>query len=104
MLLFGNLYFMRHLNDFYVPEVRTEFLRRFPFNSFPTAGNFLSSEFKEISQRSMFKQSLKAKLLDNLKDFHIWSKSWMAPNQATQIAYIQQKIAYLAIKFKTTTK
>ena len=71
----GNLYFMRHLNDFYVPEVRTEFLRRFPFNSFPTAGNFLSSEFKEKSQRSMFKQSLKAKLLDNLKDFHIWSKS-----------------------------
>ena len=71
----GNLYFMRHLNDFYVPEVRTEFLRRFPFNSFPTAGNFLSSEFKEKSQRSIFKQSLKAKLLDNLKDFHIWSKS-----------------------------
>ena len=67
--LFGNLYFMRNLNDFYVPGVRTEFLRRFPFYSFPTAWNFLSSEFKEIAQKSIFKQSLKAKLLDNLKHF-----------------------------------
>ena len=67
--LYGNLYFMRNLNDFYVPGVRTEFLRRFPFYSFPTAWNFLSSEFKEIAQKSIFKQSLKAKLLDNLKDF-----------------------------------
>ena len=67
--LFGNLYFMRNLNVFYVPGVRTEFLRRFPFYSFPTAWNFLSSEFKEIAQKSIFKQSLKAKLLDNLKDF-----------------------------------
>ena len=67
--LYGNLYFMRNLNDFYVPGVRTEFLRRFPFYSFPTAWNFLSPEFKEISQKSIFKQSLKTKLLDNLKDF-----------------------------------
>ena len=65
----GNLYFMRNLNDFSVPGVRTEFLRRFPFYSFSNAWNFLSSEFKEIAQKSIFKQSLKAKLLDNLKDF-----------------------------------
>jgi len=65
--LYGNLYFMRNLNDFYEPGVKTEFLRRFPFYSFPTEWNFLSSEFKEIAQKSIFKQSLKAKLLDNLK-------------------------------------
>ena len=47
--LYGNLYFMRNLNYFYVPGVRTEFLRRFPFYQFTTAWNFLSSEFKEIA-------------------------------------------------------
>ena len=64
--LYGNLYFMRNLNDIYVTEVRTEFFRRFPFYSFATPWNFLLSEFKEIAQKSIFKQSLKAKLLDNL--------------------------------------
>ena len=51
-----------------VPGVRTEFLRSFPFYSFPTAWNFLLSEFKEIAQKSIFKHYLNAKLLDNLKD------------------------------------
>jgi len=39
--LYGDLYFVRNLNDFYVPGVRTEFLRGFPFYSFPAALNFL---------------------------------------------------------------
>ena len=47
---------MRNLNDFYVPGVRIEFLRRFPFNSFPTAWNLLSSELKDTAQKSLFKQ------------------------------------------------
>ena len=60
---------MRNLNDFYVLGVKTEFFRRFPIYSFPSAWNLLSSELKEISQKSIFNQSLKAKLLDYLKDF-----------------------------------
>ena len=52
---YGNLYFMRNLNDFYVPGVRTEFFRQFPFySSFPTAWNFLSPEFKEIALKNPF--------------------------------------------------
>ena len=54
--LFGNLYFMRNLNDFYVPGVRTEFLRRFPSYSFSTAWNLLSSELKDTAQKSLFRQ------------------------------------------------
>ena len=54
---------------FYVPRKRTEFLRRFPYYwILSTAWNLLSSELKEIAQKYIFKQTLKAKLLDNLKD------------------------------------
>ena len=65
----GELYNMRNMDDFFVPGVRTENLKRFPLYTFPTAWNSLSAEFKSINQRIMFKSSLKADLLGRLEYF-----------------------------------
>ena len=41
------MFFYEKLNDFYVPKVRTEFFRRFPFYSFTPAWNLLPPSHKQ---------------------------------------------------------
>ena len=67
--LHGNLYNLRNNDNFLVPGVRTEYLKRFPFYVFPKAWNSLPAEFKNMNQKLMFKSSIKSFLLSSFENF-----------------------------------
>ena len=62
-------YPLRNINDFFTPRVRNEFLTRFPFYSFSICWNTLDPSFQSISNKNVFKYSVKQHLLDRLENF-----------------------------------
>ena len=60
---------LRNANDYFVPGVRSEFLRRFPFVSVPSAWNNFLVEIKQSQSKNIFKSASKAYLIDKLQGF-----------------------------------
>lgn len=60
---------LRNANDYFVPRVRSEYLRRFPFVSVPSAWNNFPVEIKQSESKNIFKSASKAYLIDKLQGF-----------------------------------
>ena len=60
---------LRNVFDYFVPRVRSEYLRRFPFVSFPSAWNNFPVEIKQSESIKTFKSASKAYLIDKLQGF-----------------------------------
>ena len=60
------LYNLRNNNDYFVPQIRTKFLTRFPLYNLPILWNNLPSHFKEISSKKSFAFHLKTFYLNSL--------------------------------------
>ena len=55
--------------DFYVPRVRTEFLKRFPFFKFATYWNSIEDYLRLLPNKIMSKTNLKYFFLSQIADF-----------------------------------
>ena len=62
-------YPMRHVNDYFVPRAKTEFLKRFPFFCFPTIWNGLPQELRNEFSKNIFRCKLKKFLIEKAFNF-----------------------------------
>ena len=62
-------YSLRNNNDFSVPKIRLEFLKRFPFYSFPKSWNLMPGELKGIHDKRMFISNNKETFYFNYSNF-----------------------------------
>ena len=62
-------YSFRNVNEFFVPQVKNEFLKRFPPYAFPVAWNTLPVHLKNIPNKNMFRINLKNHLMSPYKSF-----------------------------------
>ena len=60
---------LRNSNDFYLPRIRLEFLKRFPFYKFPFFWNSATSEIRCIQDKKEFVQNLKTVFFNSLDNF-----------------------------------
>lgn len=60
---------LRNDNDFFVPQTKNEFLKRFPFHSLPVTWNNLPVHLKIIPNKKLFRLSLKSHLIQHCKSF-----------------------------------
>ena len=60
---------LRNSNDFYLPRIRLEFLKRFPFYKFPFFWNSAMSEIRCIQDKKEFVQNLKTVFFNSLDNF-----------------------------------
>ena len=62
-------YPMRNNDSFYIPRVKNDTLKRFPFYSIPSIWNDLPVHLKEISSKSLFRINLKLYLIQEYQNF-----------------------------------
>ena len=62
-------YQLRNNEDFLIPRINLESLKRFPFYKYPTLWNDLNPELKSLNRKNEFKYKIKSSLLEKLKDF-----------------------------------
>jgi len=62
-------YLLRNNDDYLIPRIHTDFLRRFPLVSFPLAWNTLDPELKTIISKNVFKFLVKKYLIDKCEIF-----------------------------------
>ena len=62
-------YPLRNADDFFLPRVRNDFLKKFPFFCFPLLWNDFDPNIKQIESKLGFKLSVKKFLLDKYLDF-----------------------------------
>ena len=55
---------LRNADDFFLPRVRNDFLKKFPFFSFPLLWNDFDPNIKQIESKLGFTLSVKKFLLD----------------------------------------
>ena len=62
-------YVLRNNNGFFVPQTKNEYLKRFPFYTFPLAWNNLSLNLKLTQNIKIFRMNLKSYLMLPYKTF-----------------------------------
>ena len=62
-------YQLRNNEDFLIPRINLESIKRFPFYKYPTLWNDLSPELKSLNRKNEFKYKIKSSFLEKLKDF-----------------------------------
>ena len=78
-------YNIRNATDLFIPHIRTEFLKRFPFYSFPSSWNNLPEAVRTIQTLSLFKTTVKKHLLTKLEGFtcnRLLCHSCLPPNHS----------------------
>ena len=62
-------YVLRNDDDFFVPQTKNDYLKRFPFYTFPLAWNNLSLNLKLTQNKKIFRLNLKSYLMLPYKSF-----------------------------------
>ena len=60
---------LRDDNNFYIPRTNISIVQKMPMIDFPNTWNNLDHSLKEITQKSLFKKSVKSELLEKYRNF-----------------------------------